>query len=149
MPKYYNGHPVLTEMPAPRLFMTKNEEAVRVSLKYPKSPIGSVDIYVHKKCLTYRGGKNVNAVYDVLLVDNDYKLYYPVKNDQTGMFEIQPSEKSYSTEEICKLAEITKNDYKSHPVESPKQTFMEKLKGVPQLPPSGPRDMIDPENLEY
>ena len=26
----YNGHPILTNMPAPRLFKTGNEEAVRI-----------------------------------------------------------------------------------------------------------------------
>lgn len=125
----YNGHPILTNMPAPRLFKTGNEEAVRISLKYDKSPIGTADIYVHKNCVTYNEGEYIDATYNVLLMDNAYSLYYPMKNKDTGLLELQASDTEFSVEDIYKLAEYTKEDYKSNPIKKPKQSFIKKMRG--------------------
>lgn len=125
----YNGHPIVKDMPAPRLFKTKNEEAVRIALKFNKSPIGTADIYVHKKCVTHTKGDSVDAKFNVLLVDNEYKLYYPQKDKTTDVMILKPSEKSYSVQEICQLMELTKKDYAAHPVKK-RTSIMDKIRGT-------------------
>lgn len=125
----YNGHPIVKNMPAPRLFRTKNEEAVRIALKFDKSPIGTADIYVHKNCVSHVGGDSVDAKFDVLLVDNKYKLYYPQKDRVTGMMTLRPSEQDYLVEDICKLMEITKKNYEAHPIKR-RTSLLDKIRGT-------------------
>jgi hypothetical protein len=125
----YNGHPILTDMPAPRLFKTGNEEAVRISLKYDKSPIGTADIYVHKNCVSHSNGDYIDATYNVLLIDDAYTLYYPMKNKDTGLLELRASDIEFSVEDICEMAEHTKDDYQSHPIKVPRKGLMKKKRG--------------------
>lgn len=116
----YNGHPILDDMPAPRLFVTGNEEAVRIALSFKDSPKGTADIYVHKNCVTYSQGEYIDATFDIILIDDEYVLYYPMKNPDTGKYELRGTEKKYSLEEICVLAEKTKVDYAKHPIKRPR-----------------------------
>lgn len=146
----YNGHPILTDMPAPRLFKTGNEEAVRISLKYDKSPIGTADIYVHKNCVTHTHGDYIDATYNVLLIDDSYTLYYPMKNKDTGLLELKASEFPFSVEDICKMAERTKQDYEVNPIKKSKSGLMKKLRGEEfgEWSNLHPNDMLTIDYLE-
>lgn len=105
----YNGHPVLKNIPGKRMFKTNNEEAVRISLNYEKSEIGLADIYVHKNCVTHATGNSSDeATYDVLLIDNAYHLYYPMRNRDNGLLELRKSEEALSVDIIHEMAERTK-----------------------------------------
>lgn len=118
----YNGHPLLVNMPAQRLFKTSNQEAVRITLNYPDSVIGVADVYVHKNCLTHVGGDGINAEFNVLLIDDEYHLYYPVQNKDSGLLELKKSEKAVPVSEICKLAEDTRQYHNNHIVKQSKSS---------------------------
>ena len=115
-----NGHPILKDMPAPCLFETEGGFNVRIALPYEKSEMGVADIYVHKGCVTWRGDRYVDAKFDVLLVDSTYKLYYPVKDPETGLYNIVGEEGEHSVEEIYDMAMKAKQDYLAHPIKLPK-----------------------------
>lgn len=139
MSELYNGHIVITNMPAVKLIKTTDVDTVSVKLKYEQSANGMAEIYVHKKCLTYQGGYGMMATYNVLLIDNEYKLHYNVINDRTGGFEARVSDEWYSASDICELAEITKKAHAESLARRPKRTLMQKIKGLPADYPEYPR----------
>ena len=121
-----NGHPIIKGMPAPRLFQTSGGLTVRIALPYAKSETGTADIYVHKACVAWAGDEYVDAKFDVLLVDNSYKLYYPVKDKETGLFRLIEEEGEHSVDEICNMCVAAKEEYNKHPLKLPKKHFWEK-----------------------
>ena len=120
------GHPVIKDMPAPRLFQTNGGLTVRIALPYEKSAIGTADIYVHKACVKWVGDDYVDAKFDVLLVDKSYKLYYPVEDKDTGLMHLIEEEGEHPVEEICQMCEQAKSDYSKNPLKLPKRHFWQK-----------------------
>ncbi|MBO5434697.1 hypothetical protein J6A31_02600 [bacterium] len=122
----YNGHIIIKDMPASRLFKTKSNIAVRVSLKCDKSPIGNADIYVHANCVSHSGGRDPDSRYDVLLIDDSYQVYYPMRNPKTGKAELNSNGEMLTPEMVYKMAERTKADCAKHPSGHKKGLFSKK-----------------------
>ena len=121
-----NGHPVIKDMPAPRLFQTEGGLNIRIALPYEKSATGTADIYVHKACVAWAGDNYVDAKFDVLLIDEAYRLYYPVKDSETGLLRLIAEEGTHPVEEICDMCQQAKLDYQAHPIKVPKQPFWDR-----------------------
>ena len=146
----FNGHPVLEKMPAPCLFMTEGGFNVRIPLPYEKSENGVADIYVHRGCVEYWANRYIDAVYDVLLIDKTYKLYYPVKNLRTGLYDILGEDVEHSVEEIYDMAMRAKKNYLSHPIKlpKPKRNSMQRYNLPEDWALVHPDNMITPEYVK-
>lgn len=152
--EYYNGHRIIRDMPGPKMFYARNKANVRMVIDYPEGPEKQAYVYVHAHCCKYNGkqdnSKDDNlyekSKFDVLLVDDIYPVFYPVKDSNTGMTTVRQSDTSITCDELAEAMERTKQSYAKHPL---------KVKGSLFSRPSGvardcacPIDMLNADDDE-
>ena len=104
----HNGHVVIDQYPVQRLFLTGGDATVRLSIDCDKSPSGKADVYMHKKCCRRNGGKNDSeALFDVILIENEYTLKYDEIDYEAGRIYVRDLCK-ITPEQLYDAAMITK-----------------------------------------
>lgn len=81
--------------------MTRGGVTVCISLDNDRSTTGRSEAYVHKKCCQRVSSENGMNCYDILLLDNEYSLYYTNKDASKSSIKISP-------ETLCDMAQRTK-----------------------------------------
>lgn len=104
-----NGHVVIDKYPMNRLFITSGGVTVRVSLDYDRAPNGKADVYLHKNCCSKTGGTSqYKAVYDIILIDGQYPLYYDEIDYETGSCRMVDTGIRLTPEQFYDMADATK-----------------------------------------
>lgn len=104
-----NGHIVIEKYPMNRLFMTHGGVTLRVSLDYDKAPNGKADVYLHKNCCSKSGGMGYSSVYNIILIDEKYPLYYDEIDYETGAYRMVDTGIRLTPEQFADMAAETRH----------------------------------------
>lgn len=107
----HNGHVVIEKYPVQRLFLTSGDATVRLSIDYDRSPSGKADVYMHKKCCRLSGGNGSEekALYDVILIEDQYTLCYDEVDLENGRINVIELPEKVTPEQIYDAAVATRD----------------------------------------
>ena len=139
----FNGHIVLDDVPAVKLSVADGSRAedsrcggVVIHLDCPKLDAGVADIHVHSSCCQHKSGEGANALYRVVLLDDQYNLYFNGIDPQTKEPIRCVADSKLSSELIYNAMEKTKANY----------ARMQEKRRLSHKEPV-PRDMITKQHL--
>lgn len=115
----FNGHIVLDDVPAAKLSMSNGGRAedercgpgVVIHLDCPKLGAGVADIHVHTSCCQHKSGEGTNALYRIVLLDEQYNLYFDGIDPKTNEPVRCVAKSKLSSELIYNAMEKTKANY--------------------------------------
>lgn len=154
----YNGHIVVHDIPGPRITSVWgghdiDEDMVKIMIDYAGGPSGKAYLCMSTHCCKYLG-RYLNkhddnlwdkSKYDVLLTDATYPVYFPDRDDNTGLVDVVKSKFVLSTDEVVMTLEQTKKSYAQRPIK-PKGSFLRKPELADRML-ACPSDMINPFSM--
>lgn len=154
----YNGHIVAKNIPGPLITFISDKgmtdkTMVKCVIDFPGGPNDKAYICVGTNCCKYQNPANTadsktdweKSAYDLILVDDEYTVYFPEKDTSTGLVTIFPTDAILSKDEVLEALETASTKYRKNPIK-PKGSLLKKPDAIDrQL--ACPVDMINPYDV--
>lgn len=158
----YNGHLVAKNIPGPLITFVKkpfissrfessmDTSRVKCVIDFPGGPDNKAYICVGTNCCKYLNKDGVadsktdweKSQYDIIMIDDEYTVYFPEKNPRTGTVLVFPTNAVLSKEEVVEALMIAAERYRRNPIK-PKGSFLRRPTDADRRR-TCPIDMINP-----
>lgn len=154
----YNGHIVVKNIPGPLITFVNGKDpsdktTVKCIIDFPGGPADMAYICLGTNCCKYRNPANTadsktdweKSVYDIMLVDEEYTVYFPEKDVSSGIVTIFPTDGILSKNEVAEALNQAAMRYKKDPIK-PKGSLFKKPDPIDRKM-ACPVDMINPYDV--
>ena len=154
----YNGHLIAKKIPGPLITFVKDKSLVDKSMvkcviNFPGGPGNRAYICVGTNCCKYRSKDGVansktdweKSQYDIIMIDDEYTVYFPERDSDTGIVTIFPTDAILSKTEVVEALNIAAERYRKDPIK-PKGSFLRKPDSADRRM-ACPIDMINPYDV--